>query len=130
LGLVTAPDTGYMAWKYLNNTTTAPGAGVTSATVTFAAPTTPGTYNLRFFANYGYTRLATSGNVTVQGAPTLTIGNASVTEGNSGTTAATFTVTLAPTSTQTVTVAYATANGTATAGGDYAAEGGTLTFAP
>src|SRR6185295_15159432 len=62
--------------------------------------------------------------------PTLTINNASVTEGNSGTTTATWTVTLSPASTQTVTVAYATANGTATAGSDYVTKSGTLTFAP
>jgi hypothetical protein len=52
-----------------------------------------------------------------------------VTEGNSGTTNATFTVTLSPASTSTVTVDYATANGTATAGSDYVAKSGTLTFA-
>ena len=44
-----------------------------------------------------------------------------VTEGNTGTTSATFTVTLAPASGQTVTVDYATADGTATAPADYAA---------
>src|SRR6185503_15070214 len=50
--------------------------------------------------------------------------------GNSGTTTATLTVTLTPASTQAVTVAYATANGTATtAGSDYVAKNGTLTFA-
>src|SRR5204863_10161350 len=46
--------------------------------------------------------------------PGLAINNVSVTEGNSGTTTATFTVTLTPASTQTVTVAYGTANGTET----------------
>src|SRR5204863_499227 len=40
-----------------------------------------------------------------------------------------FTVTLSAASTSPVTVAYATANGTATAGSDYAALAGTLTFA-
>ena len=59
----------------------------------------------------------------------MTISDVSVTEGNSGTKAATFTVTLSPTSTQAVTVGYATANGTATAGSDYVATSGTLTFA-
>ena len=39
-------------------------------------------------------------------------------------------MTLSPTSTQTVTVNFATANGTATAGSDYVAASGTLTFAP
>ena len=54
----------------------------------------------------------------------------SVTEGNTGTVAATFAVTLSAASTQTVTVTYATSNGTATAGSDYQAKSGTLTFAP
>ncbi len=41
-----------------------------------------------------------------------------------------FTVTLDRPSTGTVTLNYATANGTATAGSDYVAGSGTLTFAP
>ena len=53
-----------------------------------------------------------------------------VTEGDTGSIDATFTVTLTPASTQTVTVAWATANGTATAGSDYVAASGALTFAP
>jgi hypothetical protein len=55
----------------------------------------------------------------------------SVTEGNSGTTNAVFTVSLSAASTQQVTVNYATADGTATTGNsDYTAKSGTLTFAP
>jgi aryl-phospho-beta-D-glucosidase BglC (GH1 family) len=46
------------------------------------------------------------------------------------TTVATFTVTLSAASTQTVTVNYATADGTAIAGTDYVAQTGTLTFSP
>ncbi len=60
--------------------------------------------------------------------PSLTINNVSVAEGNSGTTPAVFTVTLSAPSGRTVTVNYATANGTATAGSDYTAASGTLTF--
>ncbi len=62
--------------------------------------------------------------------PTLTIADASVAEGDSGTTTAAMTVSMSTTSNQTVTVAYSTANGTATAGQDYASASGTLTFAP
>ncbi len=62
--------------------------------------------------------------------PSITIGDATIAEGNTGTRAAVFTVTLSATSNQPVTVAYATGNGTATAGGDYLAASGTLTFAP
>ena len=48
--------------------------------------------------------------------PSLSINDVTVTEGNSGTTNATFTVTLSAASGQAVTVDYATADGTATAG--------------
>ena len=51
-------------------------------------------------------------------------------EGNSGTTSAIVTLTLSGTSASTVTVNYATANGTATAGTDYSSASGTATFAP
>ena len=46
------------------------------------------------------------------GLPSVTIGDATVTEGHTGTQSATFTVTLSAASDQPVTVAYATANGT------------------
>ena len=63
--------------------------------------------------------------------PVLRINDVSKAEGNSGTTAFTFTVSLSPASAGTVTVKYATANGTATAGSDYTAVSPTLlTFAP
>jgi hypothetical protein len=60
--------------------------------------------------------------------PRLNIGDAMVTEGNTGTAVAVFTVTLSAPSAQPVTVPYATANGTATAGSDYQARNGTLTI--
>ena len=62
--------------------------------------------------------------------PSLFINDVTLNEGNGGTTNATFTVSLSPSSQQTITVNYATANGTATAGSDYTAKTGTLTFAP
>jgi hypothetical protein len=52
----------------------------------------------------------------------------SVKEGNSGTSFLTFTVTLDDAPLSAVTVGYATANGTATAGSDYTARSGTLLF--
>jgi probable HAF family extracellular repeat protein len=65
-----------------------------------------------------------------EGTPLISIGDATVTEGHSGTRTATFTVTLSTASGQPVTVAFATANGTATAGSDYETRSGVVTFAP
>ncbi|GAY13895.1 cellulase family glycosylhydrolase [Mycobacterium sp. shizuoka-1] len=62
--------------------------------------------------------------------PSLSIADTTVAEGNSGTTNATFTVTLSKPATTPVTVSYTTANGTATAGADYTSATGTLTFNP
>ncbi|MFA7206844.1 MAG: Calx-beta domain-containing protein, partial [Saccharofermentanales bacterium] len=62
--------------------------------------------------------------------PSLSVNDPSVTEGDSGTTTLTFTVTLSAASGKTVTVNYATAEGTATAGTDYLSASGTLTFSP
>jgi PKD repeat protein len=64
------------------------------------------------------------------GIPAISVDSPSVLEGDSGTTSLVFTVSLSNASTDTITVAYATADGTATAGSDYTATSGTLTFAP
>ncbi|MBI2834822.1 MAG: IPT/TIG domain-containing protein [Acidobacteria bacterium] len=64
------------------------------------------------------------------GPPSLGINDVSVTEGNGGTVTATFNVSLTASSSQTITVDYATANGTASAGSDYVSKSGTLTFNP
>src|SRR5439155_125188 len=75
-----------------------------------------------------------AGLVTIQnddGVPGITINDVTVTEGNSGTTNAVFTVSLATLSPQTIAVNYATADGTATlADSDYQNATGTVTFAP
>jgi hypothetical protein len=59
----------------------------------------------------------------------LTISDASVVEGDDGAVFAEFTVALAAAQAQEVRVDYATANGTAAAGSDYAPTSGTLVFA-
>ena len=62
--------------------------------------------------------------------PKLSVDDPAVAEGGSGTSILTFTVTMDPSSASAVTVDYATADGTATAGLDYTATSGTLTLAP
>ncbi|MFM5947285.1 MAG: Calx-beta domain-containing protein, partial [Dolichospermum sp.] len=64
--------------------------------------------------------------------PTINLSpsNQTVVEGLTTPQNASYTVTLSQASNQTVSVNYATANGTATAGLDYTATNGTLTFAP
>lgn len=61
--------------------------------------------------------------------PSLSIADVSLKEGNSGTRLMTFTVTLSAAAAGPVTVAYSTADGTATSGSDYVAASGSLTFA-
>ncbi|HEU5012968.1 MAG TPA: Calx-beta domain-containing protein [Roseiflexaceae bacterium] len=116
-------------------------------TQTISVPVTPDTTyeaDETFFLNLSnarYTGNTTQPTITdAQGsgtignddtAPTMSLtGPAPVVEGNSGTTNANFTVSLSAAAGLTVTVNYATADGTATAGADYAAQTGTLTFAP
>ena len=80
--------------------------------------------------------------IVTTGTTTITIGdnetkpsifissNVRISEGSSGTKNAAINVTLPNPSFETITVDYATANGTATAGVDYVATSGTLTFTP
>ena len=69
-------------------------------------------------------------NDDVAALPTLSISDVTLAEGNTGVVNAQFDVTLSTASTATVTVNFATADGTAVAGGDYQATSGILTFAP
>ena len=63
--------------------------------------------------------------------PALQVGDINtITEGDSGTTAAVFNITLSTSSSNAVTVDYATSDGTASAPGDYLSKNGTLSFAP
>lgn len=61
---------------------------------------------------------------------TLTISDSTVTEGDNGPHQALFHVQLAPPSSLPITVNFVTADGSAQAGADYAAQSGTLTFPP
>jgi hypothetical protein len=62
--------------------------------------------------------------------PTIFVHEPFIAEGNSGTTQASFLVRLSNPTSQTVTLDYATSNDDATAGSDYIAASGSLTFAP
>jgi hypothetical protein len=64
------------------------------------------------------------------GQPTISINDVSVSEGDSGTSNAGFTVSLSNASSQTIMVNFATANNTALAGTHYVSTSGTLTFTP
>jgi Calx-beta domain len=74
--------------------------------------------------------LATSVHVVAQQSPSISVRDAVVVEGNAGTTQATFVVALSGPASQSVSCSFATANGTATAGSDYIATSGALTFVP
>ena len=117
---------------------TAPGAttSVAGKTIVVAVPEGGSLY---LAWNYSVTSGGTTSNAQALGVDdvsvvgftaTLAIGDATVAEGDSGQADATFTVTLSPSSGDTVTVAYATSDLTAAAGLDYTAVSGTLTFSP
>jgi hypothetical protein len=71
-----------------------------------------------------------AGGQVVTSQPTLSVDDVSIVEGNSGTKTMTFTVMLSAASALTVTANFATADITATAGSDYLATNGPLTFNP
>jgi Calx-beta domain/FG-GAP-like repeat len=62
-------------------------------------------------------------------APSVSINNVTVTEGNTGSASATFTLTLSAAYGAPITVHFETANGSAAAGSDYTAASGDVTFA-
>ena len=70
-----------------------------------------------------------TGTITDNDTPSFSIDSPSVTEGDSGSVTMTFTVSLNPAGASQHTVNYASSDGTATAGTDYNAVSGTLTFA-
>ena len=73
-------------------------------------------------------KLSNTESATVAGPPSLSIADAQVDEAADATLE--FTVSLSRAASATVTVDWATADGTATAGSDYTADSGTLNFAP
>jgi uncharacterized repeat protein (TIGR01451 family) len=110
--------------------------GGTNATITITVvPTIAGT-TITNFATVSrgevesYLGNNTTAAATVVTTPAISIADASVTERNVGANNMTFAVTLAAPSAQTITVNYATANGTAMAGNDYISTNGVLTVPP
>ena len=73
---------------------------------------------------------ATGVSLVVAADPKASVANASVAEGNAGTSTVSVAVTLDQASTRTVSYDYTTVDQTANAGSDYAATSGTLTYAP
>ena len=134
----------------VNNTAAAPGDyTATSGTLTFAAGQTTKTVTVlvngdtldeldeTYFVDLSNATNANIGDshgvgtiIDDDGQPTLSINNVTVTEGDTGMVNANFTVSLSSASGQTVSVGYSTADGTATAPGDYTAAGGNLVFQP
>ncbi len=105
-------------------------SGATAATYTVATADVGATLKVEasFTDDDGTTETLTSAETATVELPGLSIDDASVDEGDSGSTTMTFTVTLSHAATETVTVDWTTQGGTATAGTDYTAGNGTLTF--
>ena len=138
--IATANGTATAGTDYTAQTLTGQVIPAGSSTYTFTVQVTGDTFNEAtetFFVNV--TNVLNAIVVDGQGVgtitnddplPSLSINNASVTEGNSGTTNAVFTVLLSEASGQPVSVNYATAAGTAAATVDFVSTSGTLTFTP
>lgn len=87
-----------------------------------------------FHSQFGYMAMRNNGDwgpsQPPPATPNLSIDNTTLTEANAGPVSATFKITLSAASSEAITIDYATADDTATAGSDYQAASGTLTFAP
>ncbi len=82
------------------------------------------------FTDITYFSAGTSPTFVAFAPPAISVSDASAAEGEVGSTAASFTVSLSYAVNHPVTVDYTTADGTAVAGIDYAASSGTVTFEP
>ena len=109
--------------------------GVTQQTISVPIPSgPPGLTPTRAFtlslANSVNANLGTAiGTATIQQGPTLTVGDVSVARPTVGNAIATFPITLDRAAASTISLNYATQDGTAIAGTDYVSKHGTLTFA-
>jgi serine protease len=97
-------------------------AGTTTVELCSIPSPVAGTYYLQVVAYTAYSGVTVLGSYTPpSGGPSLSINDVSVTEGNSGTKSATFTVSLSAVSGSPVTFDIATASGSATSGSDFQA---------
>jgi len=106
---------------------------LSSGAATFASSSLPAGLHTITADYSGDNSFLVSGAVLVGGQtvlPLISINEQPITEGQTGTKTLNLTVSLSGPTTQTVTVDYATGDGTATAGSDYVATSGTLTFSP
>src|SRR5262249_46707169 len=69
-----------LTWRYLDGTQVKPALGISSASIAFTLPSTPGTYHVRLF-NAAYLLVATSGTVTTI-VPTVTLNATSAPAGS------------------------------------------------
>jgi Domain of unknown function (DUF4082)/Bacterial Ig domain/Bacterial Ig-like domain (group 3)/Calx-beta domain/Cadherin-like domain/Purple acid Phosphatase, N-terminal domain len=128
---------GYKATAFSMTSFTQPASGAVTAgpdagTLVYTAAagfTGADTFTYTITDDIGLVSTATV-TVRVYAIPAVNAGTVTVTEGNSGISAAILPVTLSNLSTVPVTVAYTTVDGTATAGSDYIAKSGTVTFNP
>lgn len=126
--------------RYTSNSQIKPAAGVTSITLILvsvpaaqpeqAPPPTivPLTVIDGCGASQPWNTFFGGGALALQ--PTLSIDDTAVIEGNVGNTATTFTIKLSIKASQTISVNYSTADGSARAGTDYVATSGSVTFNP
>ena len=62
-------NTSIIVWFFTATCSSSAGAVTAAGSCSVRMPTATGTYDFRLFANNGYTRLATSGQITVGGSP-------------------------------------------------------------
>ncbi len=111
--------------------TDTPGAGQQFSGWTGACSGTgPCSVTMNAAMSVSATFSSTSGPPPPPPTPSASIGDVTHPEGLTGDTPFVFTVTLSGASSSTVTIGYATADGTASSTSDYAATSGTLTFVP
>ncbi|HEX2937053.1 MAG TPA: Calx-beta domain-containing protein, partial [Bacteroidales bacterium] len=125
LNLTGGPSGNTYSWSGPAFTSTSMSPTVT----TNAVLTNSGTYTLTVTGTNGCTATASTNAIVATNNPNITIADASISEGNSGTKNLNFTVSLSSAACSNLSVSYATSNGTATtADNDYTATSGTLTI--